>query len=228
MLYDIYNRYEPYPEEEQEQRARMLQRLERGRQVIREILPHLRREIENTQRDPENVYQVLKPYHMEGEGVQMTPQDLPEIYSLCRLILEKGGLEQNQIQRFLLRLVGNTAVPQSVPFLLDMLHYSRQGDQFGPERRQLALWGLARIARLHAVPEAYAALHKGLEDRHAGVRFTAVDLILDAYLAAQRPVPTRIVEKLRKMATSDPDKDVRYRACRNLEASWAKDLDKGV
>jgi hypothetical protein len=63
-----------------------------------------------------------------------------------------------------------------------MLPYTRRGDHFDPERRQLSLWGLARVAIFHNVPEAYAALLEGLDDRRAEVRITTADLILNAYL----------------------------------------------
>jgi hypothetical protein len=152
----------------------------------------------------------------------MTPGDLPQLERLCRLILARGGARQGDIQEALLRLIGATAAAQSTPFLIEMLRYSHRGDRFGPERRQLALWGMARIAMRHNVPDAYEALRGGLEDRHADVRFTVVDLILDAYLSARRDVPSHVTEKLRHMARSDPDDSVRHAAQRSLREPWAR------
>jgi hypothetical protein len=61
----------------------------------------------------------------------MTPADRPELERLCRLILERGGPRQNEIQGVLLRLIEATAAAESVSFLLAMLHYTRRGDPFG-------------------------------------------------------------------------------------------------
>jgi hypothetical protein len=154
--------------------------------------------------------------------VPMTPGDLPELERLCRLILERGGARKGDIQEALLRLIGATAAAESVPFLIEMLHYSQRGDRFGPTRRQLALWGLARIALFHDVREAYEALYEGLDDRRADVRFTVADLILNAYLSARQDVPPHVVEKLRHMARSDPDDSVRHAAQRYLREPWAQ------
>lgn len=223
MLYDTRNiQYDPMPYETPKDRARTQQRIARNRQIIRDILPHLRELIEDPHRDPDDVFQLLRPYHLDTNNVPMTSADVPELEAQCWLILEKRGLEQQKIQRVLLRLVGSTAAPESAPFLLDMLHYSRRGDNFGPERRQLALWGLARIAIAHNVPEAYKALREGLTDRHADVRFTTADLILNAYLDAKRNVPDDVVARLREMAESDPDKDVRRAAQAYLREPWAQ------
>lgn len=155
----------------------------------------------------------------------MTPADLPEIEAQCRLVLELGGLDQNNIQQVLLRLVGATAAPESVSFLIEMLRYTRRGDHFGPERRQLSLWGLARVAIFHNVPEAYAALREGLDDRRAEVRITTADLIINAYMdrfSDHRQVPQDVVDKLCQMAESDSDKDVRRVIQRYLRGPWAQ------
>ena len=109
-----------------------------------------------------------------------------------------------------------------------MLHYSRRGDQFGPERRQLALWGLARIAIFHDVSEAYEALREGLEDHHADVRFTTADLILNAYLdkrSAHQKVPQDVVERLQELARTDPDDSVRRVVRRYLREPWVQSCD---
>jgi hypothetical protein len=168
------------------------------------------------------VAEVLAPYYEVGRDLPLTSADMPEVEAMGRLILQKGGLRQNDIQEVLIRLVGATAAPESVPFLLEMLHYTRRGDHFGPERRQLALWGLARIAIFHQIPNAYAALRKGLDDRRAEVRFTATDLIIDAYVKANQPVPKEVVEKLQDMSRSDADDDVRHRAYAILKEPWTK------
>jgi hypothetical protein len=152
----------------------------------------------------------------------MTPSDMPEIEALCRLVLERGGLRQNEIQEVLLQLVGATAAPESLPFLLDMWRYTRRGDHFGPDRRRLALWGLARVALFHDVPKAYAALREGLDDRRAEVRLTVADLILNAYLSAKRSVPQKVVGKMQQMARADPDDDVRRTIRRFLREPWAQ------
>jgi hypothetical protein len=225
MLYDTWSPYDPVEIDSPEDKARQREKLERQREAIRAMLPRLRQEIENPERDTERVYQALRPYHETLQGLPMTPDDLPEIEALCRLVLEWGGLGQNDIQRALLWLVGTTAAVESVPFLLDMLHHTRRGDHFGPERRQLALWGLARVAIFHDVPEAYAALREGLDDRRAEVRITTADLILNAYLdrlSAHSEVPQDVVDKLCQMARSDPDDDVRRVVRRHLREPWAR------
>jgi hypothetical protein len=189
------------------------------------MLPQLRELIEDPDRDANDVFQVLRPYHQQAREVPMTPDDLPELEALCRLILERGGSRQSEIQRVLLRLVGATAEPTSVPFLLEMLHYSKRGDQFGPERRQLALWGLARVAIFHDVPEAYEALKEGMNDHRAEVRLTAADLILNVYLdreSVHHQVPSNVVDKLEEMAQSDPDDYVRRRIKKFLREPWAQ------
>jgi hypothetical protein len=222
MLYDTHIPYDPIEADSPEIEARWRERLARDQQAVRAALPRLRREIENPDRDIDSVYQALRPYYQADRNLPMTVADLAEIEVLCQLVLERGGLRQNEIQKVLLRLVGATAAPQSVSFLLKMWGYTRRGDHFGPERRQLALWGLARIAIFHNVPEAYQALREGLDDRRAEVRLTAADLILDAYLDAHRLVPPDVVGKLREMARSDPDADVRRAVQRFLREPWAQ------
>jgi len=185
------------------------------------MLPRLEQEIRNPERDMNSVGEVLRPYHLFTREAPMMLADLSELERLCRLILERGGLRQNEIQEVLLRLIGATAAAESVPFLLEMLRYTRRGDHFGPQRRQLALWGLARITILHNIPEAYGALQGGLDDRNADVRYTAADLVLDAYLSAGQDVPQDVVERLRQMARSDPDDSVRRAAQRYLGEPWA-------
>jgi hypothetical protein len=222
MRYDTWNPYDPDDTIPPEDQARLRQRLEGGRQVIRQMLPTLEAEIENPERDLSSVGEALKPYHMLGREIPMTPGDLPELERLCRLILERGGSRKGDIQEALLRLIGATAAAESTPFLIEMLRYSHRGDSFGPERRQLALWGLARIAMFHNLPEAYQALYESLADRNADVRFTVADLILNAYLSAGRDVPSQVTGKLRQMARSDPDDTVRYAAQRYLREPWAR------
>jgi hypothetical protein len=168
------------------------------------------------------VYQVARPYYESLNYLPMRVDDLPILEQFCRRVLAAGGPRQAQLQEILLRMIGATAAAESVPFLQEMWRFSRRGDRFGPERRQLALWGLARIAARHNVPEAYGTVQQGLDDRHADVRFTAVDLILNAYLTAGREVPQNVVEKLRQMAASDPDKWVRQAARRALQEPWAQ------
>ena len=101
------------------------------------------------------------------------------------------------------------------------LHYRRRGDRFGPQRRQLALWGLARVALFRNIPEAYHALQGGLEDRNADVRYATADMILNAYLRAGRDVPQDVVARLRHMARSDPDDSVRHAVQSYLREPWA-------
>jgi len=225
MRYDTWNPYDPIEDDTTENKVRMSKRLSRDQQIVREMFPRLRQEIENPQRDNESVFQVLRSYHLNASDVPMLPSDLPEIEAQCRLVLDRGGLEQNNIQQVLLRLVGATAAPESVPFLIKMLHYTRRGDHFGPERRQLSLWGLARIAIFHNVPEAYAVLMEGLDDRRAEVRITTADLLIDAYMdrfSAHRQVPQGVIAKLQQMAESDSDKDVRRVVQRYLREPWAQ------
>jgi hypothetical protein len=180
------------------------------------MLPRLEREIENPRRDMGSVGEALRSYYLSTRGPPMTPADLPELERLCRLILERGGARQSEIQEVLLRLIGATAAVESVPFLLEMLRYTRRGDRFGPQRRQLALWGLARVAIFHNAPQAYSALQGGLTDRNADVRYATADMIANAYLRPGRDVPPDVVDRLRHLAHSDPDDSVRHAAQRHL------------
>jgi hypothetical protein len=229
-MYDTWNAYDPNPSDSPEDEARRQERLQQAQEIVRAVLPTLRQEIENPNRDMNSVFEALKPYYHEtGGDVPMTPDDLPELQTLCRLVLERGGLRQNEIQTVLLRLIGATAAPEAIPFLLDMLHFTRRGDHFGPERRQLALWGLARVAIFHNTPDCYAALWQGLDDRNGEVRGTAADLILNAYLGARRKVPKPVVDKLVQMARSDPDEDVRRWIKSFLREPWAdRRVDDGA
>jgi len=222
MVYDTWSPYDPSEADTPEDAARLRQRLQHSQQAVRAMLPLLRQEIENPDRDLDSVSKVLRPYYEAVRDLPMIPADLQQIESLCRLVLERGGLRQNEIQEVLIRLVGATASPESVPFLLEMLHYTRRGDHFGPERRQLALWGLARIAIFHNIPETYTALREALDDRRTEVRITVADLILDAYLSAHRALPQDVVDKLHEMARSDPDDDVRRATQRFLHELWAQ------
>jgi hypothetical protein len=233
VQYDTWNPYDAIGGESSGDKAHLRKRLLRDREIVRAMFPHLREEIENRRRDSNSVFEMLRPYYRNAREVPMTPEDLPEIESLCWLVLERGGARQSEIQTVLLRLVGATAAPSSVPFLLEMLHYSRRGDQFGLERRQLALWGLARIAIFHDVPEAYEALQEGLEDHHADVRFTTADLILNAYLdkrSAHQKVPQDVVDRLQDLARTDPDDSVRRVVRRYLREPWAQshDMDEDI
>lgn len=226
MVYDTWNPYDPRESDSPEDEARLRERLRQRRETIRAMLPRLRKVIEDPDRDANSVFQTLRPYHLQAPQVPMTRADLPELEALCRLILERGGPGQSDIQRVLLRLVGATAASESVPFLLEMLHYSKRGDQFGPERRQLALWGLARVAVCHDVPEAYEALRGVLDDRRAEVRLTTADLLVDTYLdtrSAPQDVPQDVVDKLQEMAWSEPDDYTRRTIKKFLHEPWVQD-----
>ena len=85
-----------------------------------------------------------------------------------------------------------------------------------------ALWGLARVAIFHDIPETYTALREALDDRRAEVRITVADLIVDAYLSVHRAVPQDVVDKLHEMARSDPDDDVRRAIQRFLHEPWSQ------
>jgi hypothetical protein len=221
IMYDTHISFDPWPEETAVELTHRQQKLELAQLGVRALLPYLHDKIKNPKREENDVHQVLRPLYLDtGRDVPMTPADLPEIEAMFHEILSVGGPRQAEIQEVLLRLVGATAAVDSVPFLLDALHFTKRGDQFGPERRQLALWGLARIAIRHNHPEAYLALRGGLNDRRAEVRLTAVDLILNAYLDAGRKVPAKIVTALKKMAANDPDKDVRWAVQRCLREPW--------
>jgi hypothetical protein len=223
MVYDIWSPYDPRETDPPELKAKLRRRLEHHQQMVRAMLPRLRREIENRERDLNSVGEVLAPYFQDvGRDIPLTPADLPELEILYQLILSRGGPRQNEIQEVLLRLIGATAASETIPFLLEVYRYTRRGDHFGPERRQLAMWGLARIALFHNIPEAYEALWVGLDDRRAEVRATAADLILEAYLGGQRLVPPHVVDKLRQMAQTDPDRDVRGLVQRFLREPWAQ------
>ena len=102
MLYDTWNPYDPIEGDSPEDRARLRERLQRDQEAVQAMLPRLREEIENPARDMDSVYKALKPYYEAGRGLPMTPADLSEIESLCRLVLERGGLRQNEIQEALL------------------------------------------------------------------------------------------------------------------------------
>ena len=223
MTLDIWSPYDSHEGDSAEDRERLRERLGQRQAAIRARLPRLRQEIENPHRDMNSVFEVLRPYHQNVQGLPMTPADLPELYALVRLVLERGGSQQDAIQRVLFDLICATAAAESGPFLLEMLHYSRRGDRFGPQRRQWALWGLARIALFHNVPEAYSALRERLDDRNAEVRRTAANLILDAYLNAHRPVSQEIIKKLRIMTHSDPDAEVRAVVKKYLCEPWAQE-----
>ncbi len=222
MRYDTWSPYDPNEHNTPEDVLRRQKRLKRDQHTVRAMLPGLRQEIEKSYRDRNKVSEALAPYYEAGRDVPLTPADMPEVEAMGRLILKMGGLGQNNIQEVLLRLVGATATPESVPFLLEMFRYTRRGDHFGPERRQLALWGLARIAIFHQIPDAYDALRKGLDDRHADVRFTTIDLIIEAYIKADHPVPQEVVKKIQEMIRSDADDDVRHRAYAVLQEPWTK------
>lgn len=220
-MYDTHISFDPWPEETAVDLAHRQQRLELAQLSVRALLPYLQNEINNPKRDENDVYQILRPLYLDtGHDVPMMPADLSEIEAMFHQILTVGGTRQAEIQEVLLRLVGATAAVGSIPFLLAALHFTRRGDQFGPNRRQLALWGLARIAIRHNQADAYQALREGLNDRRAEVRLTAVDLILNAYLDAGRKVPLNVVTALKEMATNDPDKDVRRVVQRCLREPW--------
>jgi len=216
IAYDTWNPYDPNDADSPDRRARLRERLEHDRETVRRMLPRLEREIENPRRDMRSVGEALRSYYLSTRGPPMTPADLPELERLCRLILERGGARQSEIQEVLLRLIGATAAVESVPFLLEMLRYTRRGDRFGPQRRQLALWGLARVAIFHNAPQAYSALQGGLTDRNADVRYATADMIANAYLRPGRDVPPDVVDRLRHLAHSDPDDSVRHAAQRHL------------
>jgi hypothetical protein len=64
MLYDTWSPYDPIEETDSpEDEVRQREKLERQREAIRAMLPHLRQEIENPERDTESVYQALRFYY---------------------------------------------------------------------------------------------------------------------------------------------------------------------
>ena len=219
-MYDIWSPFDPNPYDEPDQRARLEKRLVELQQTIHVVLLDLRPVVENVRRDENQVGSAFRLLAGYTNDIPPHPNDLPEIERLCRLTREIGGTCQGMIQEKLMRLDGNAAHPSSLPFFLDALHFTKRGDSFGPERRQLALWGLARLARWHNLPEAYATLLAGLDDHHPEVRWTAADLLLDAYLDARRAVPAEVRLKLAQMAKNDPDPDLRNQFSRYLDEPW--------
>ena len=224
-MYDIWSASDPYPEETPEERWQMEKHLAETREMVHFALLDLRQVLNDPNRDKEQVSRALQPFYDSMHSAPADVDDLPLIEAFCRRVLEIGGRGQSNLQTELLRLVGNTTHLSSLPFLLEMLRYSKRGDSFGPERRLLALWGLARIARWHNLPDAYAALHIGLDDRKAEVRWQTADLILSAYLDARREVPPEIMKKLEQMADNDPEEEVRKMIARFLREPWADDDD---
>ncbi len=224
MLYDLWNPFDPDDGESPEEQKRIAEQLALSQNELHAMLPELRLLINDSERDIEAVHALLRPIRWNMTAIPVSLPDLPEVEALCRLALESGGHGQNLVQENMLRLVGNTAHPQSLPFLHDMLYFTRQRDHFGPERRQLAIWALARLAKNHNLSEAYDALLTGLDDRHADVRLTTIGLLLDAHLMAGRDVPAIVVDKLGQLATNDRNDDVRRRARKCLREPWAKVL----
>jgi len=216
-MYDIWSPYDTRFTDQPQTPPRLIA----IQQAWHVALLDLRPLIDDAHRDIDQVYARVQPFQDYTQGTPPSPQDVPEIESLCRLALERGGAGQSVLQEVFLRLAGNAAEPRSLPFLLDMLRFTRRGDSFGPSRRQLALWALARLARWHHLPEAYQALRAGLDDRNAEVRLTAAALLLDANLEAGLDVPPQVVAKLQQMAQDEPDEDVCRSISRYLDEPWA-------
>lgn len=55
--YDTWSPYDPSQEDSAEAAARLREGLPRDQEIVRAILPRLRREIENPDRDEESVFQ---------------------------------------------------------------------------------------------------------------------------------------------------------------------------
>ncbi|MBU0491439.1 MAG: hypothetical protein KKA73_20510 [Chloroflexi bacterium] len=85
MLYDLWNPYDPDPDDSAADRARLRKRLKHDQRAVRAMLPDLRREIENPQRDTNSVHEALRPYFDDGRDVPLAPADLPELEALYRL-----------------------------------------------------------------------------------------------------------------------------------------------
>ena len=66
IAYDTWNPYDPNDADSPDNRARLRERLERDRQIVRKMLPHLEREIENPGRDLNSVGEVLRPYTLSA------------------------------------------------------------------------------------------------------------------------------------------------------------------
>ena len=88
IAHDTWAPYDPSDADSPEDRAHLRERLERDRQIVRKMLPHLEQEIENPGRDLNSVGEVLRSYYLSAREAPMTPADLPELERLCRLILE--------------------------------------------------------------------------------------------------------------------------------------------
>jgi hypothetical protein len=82
-LYDTWSPYDPNPADSPEDQARLREQLQRDQEIVRAVLPRLRREIENPDRDMNSVHEALKPYYQQvGRHLPMTPADLPELEAL--------------------------------------------------------------------------------------------------------------------------------------------------
>lgn len=146
-MYDIWSPYDPSPEDTPKEQVHSDQRLIAAQQSFHVALFDLRPVIDNPQRDAEQVDEALRPFHGYIDSTPPLPDDIPKIERLCRLAAKKGGAGQERLQEVLLRLVGNAAEPLSLPFLLDMLRFTKRGDGFGPERRHNWLCGRWRVWR---------------------------------------------------------------------------------
>ena len=88
LAYDIHIAWDPRVADTPADRARLQKRLAERQQVVRALLPRLRKVIENPKRKPDDVFQVLRSYYQQaGRDLPMTPEDLPEIETQARLVL---------------------------------------------------------------------------------------------------------------------------------------------
>ena len=84
MLYDTRNAYDFNPNVPPGDEARRQERLRQAQEIVRAVLPDLRQEIDNPERDMNSVFEILRPYHQQTVGeVPMTPNDQGSVSAIA-------------------------------------------------------------------------------------------------------------------------------------------------
>ena len=105
-MYDVWNPFDPSPEGTPEERLCLEQRMAEIRDALHFALLDLIPVIDDPDRDEEQVYRALRPFYDASHDARADVNDLPLVEALCLRVLEKGGTGQSDLQRELLRLVG--------------------------------------------------------------------------------------------------------------------------
>ena len=137
--------------------------------------------------------------------------DVARAEQLYRELCETGGNGSTYAQDGILSLIADSRYPESIPFWLELLDFSRPRDSFTQSRRHWAVAALAYLGMSDS-PEAENALAQAARHANPDVRTLAVYYWGRLYIDTGRKLLRPTAAAFRQIAVEDPAFTPRFQA----------------